>query len=225
MTRQAVLDGFERFVSDAIEQTAAEFSISRALGGVGLIDRVVGDSETFHERFVAPELAGYETDTIAQFEVVLDWVESEEPFDTFRDQILATGPVTDSIRGDLSQERRAEVHDRLLDHHRALGAAVEPLVASPESDFWGCVQTELDQDTATQLVETRFAFTDPLLAHRDAFAMTKTVAVADYAGGFGRLFGGDAIEIDFTDEAFRAMRHAERSVVADAKTAVAEQFQ
>jgi hypothetical protein len=225
MTRQAVLDGFERFVSDAIEQTASEFSISRALGGVGLIDRVVGDSETFHERFVAPELAAYETDTLAQFEVVLDWVESDEPFDAFRDQILATGPVTDSLRDDLSQERRAEVHDRLLGHHRALGSAVEPLVVSPESDFWGCVRTELDEDTATQLVEAHFAFTDPLLDHRDAFAMTKTVDISDYAGGFGRLFGREAVEVDFTDEAFRAMRHAEQNVVADAKTAVAEQFE
>lgn len=226
MTREAVMDGFERFVGDAIDQTAAEFSVSRALGGGngGMIDQVVGNSETVHEKLVEPELEAYEAKTVSQFGVILDWVESEEPLDAFRDEILATGPFAENIRNDLSEERRSAVHENLLERHRALGEAVEPLVESPQTEFWASARAALDRERTDELIGAHFAFTSPLQEHRDAFEMKKTVDPEELIGGLGGLLGGSSFDVDFTDEALRAMRHAEREVIAEAKAEAEERF-
>lgn len=227
MTREAVMEGFERFVGDAIERTGREFSVSRALGGDsgGMIDQFVGNSETIHENLVEPELEEYERKTVDQFEIILDWVESDEPLSVYRDEILAAGPFTGTIRDDLAHSRELEVHEHLLARHRALGEAVEPLVETPESEFWASARAALDRDRTDELVETHFAFTGPLREHRDAFEMKKTVDLEELTSGLGSLLGGKTFDVDFTDEAMRAMRHAERDVIADAKAEVDERFE
>ena len=219
--------GFERFVGDAIERTGEEFSVSRALGGDsgGMIDQFVGNSETIHENLVEPELAEYERKTVDQFGTVLDWVESDEPLSAYRDEILAAGPFTETIRDDLPASREAEIHETLLARHRALGEAVEPLVDSSKSEFWASARAALDRERTDELIETHFAFTGPLREHRDAFEMKKTVDLAELASGLGGLLGGATFDVDFTEEAMRAMRHAERDVVADAKAQVDERFE
>ena len=219
--------GFERFVGDAIERTGEEFSVSRALGGDsgGMIDQFVGNSETIHENLVEPELAEYERKTVDQFGTVLDWVESDEPLSAYRDEILAAGPFTETIRDDLPASREAEIHETLLARHRALGEAVEPLVDSSKSEFWASARAALDRERTDELIETHFAFTGPLREHRDAFEMKKTVDLEELASGLGGLLGGATFDVDFTDEAMRAMRHAERDVVADAKAKVDERFE
>lgn len=221
------MTGFERFVGDAIERTGEEFSVSRALGGDsgGMIDQFVGNSETIHENLVEPELAEYERKTVDQFGTVLDWVESDEPLSAYRDEILAAGPFTETIRDDLPASREAEIHETLLARHRALGEAVEPLVDSSKSEFWASARAALDRERTDELIETHFAFTGPLREHRDAFEMKKTVDLAELASGLGGLLGGATFDVDFTDEAMRAMRHAERDVVADAKAQVDERFE
>lgn len=225
MTRAAVMDGFERFVGDAIEQTAAEFSVSRALGGNegGIIDQFVGN-ETIHEKLVEPELEEYERKTVAQFGVILDWVESEKPLSEFREEILATGPFVETIRDDLPETRREEVRDNLMDRHRALGEAVEPLVESPETGFWASARARLDRERTDELIERHFAFTGPFREDRKAFEIKKTVDPEELVGGIGGFLGGSTFDVEFTDEALRAMRHAEREVIADAKAEVDERF-
>lgn len=227
MTRAAVMDGFERFVGDAIEQTAAEFSVSRALGGGdgGMIDQFVGNSDALHEKLVEPELEEYEQKTVAQFGVILDWVESDEPISAYREEILRTGALAENIRDDISVEQRADVHDHLIARHQALGEAVRPLVDSPESGFWASARAELAQETAANLIEEHFAFTGPLRENRAAFELKKTVDPQEIVGGLGSLLGGSTFDVEFTDEALRAMRHAEREVIVDAKSELDERFQ
>lgn len=227
MTRAAVREGFERFVGDAIEQTAAEFSISAVIGGAdgGALDQFLGDSDVLQEKLVEPELEEYRQETVDQFEVILDWVESDETVDAYRTEILAAGPFSDSIRDDLPVQRRAGVEDQLLERHRQLGEAVRELVASEETEFWAAARAELDRETATELVEEHFAFTGPLEEHREAFAMKTTIDPEEILGGLGGMFGGSTFDIDYTDEAMRAMRHAEREVIADAKAEVSERFE
>ena len=59
MTRDAVMDAFEWFVNNAIQQTATEFSVSRALRqgvrgpGGATVDRLLKNSD---HRVVQPEL-------------------------------------------------------------------------------------------------------------------------------------------------------------------------
>ena len=227
MTRAAVQEGFERFVSDAIEQTAAEFSISAVIGGAGggTLDQFLGDSDVLQENIVEPELEEYRQETIHQFEITLDWVESDDDIAAYRQELLETGPFSDSIRADLSAQRRTEVEDRLVERHRQLGEAVSGLVRSEETEFWPAARAELDRETASELVEEHFAFTGPLEDHRDAFAMETTLDPEEILGGLGGMFGGSTFDIDYTDEAMRAMRHAEREVIADAKAKVRERFE
>ncbi len=226
MTRQAVLDGFEQFVSDAIDQTAEEFSVSRAIGGDegGMLDRI-SDSETIHEKLVKPELEAYRQQTVTQFTIILDYVESDEPIDSYREEILDAGAFSDAIRDDIPAERREVVYNRLTERHRELGEAVEPIVDSDEPDFWDAARQKLTLDEASALIEEQFAFTDPVTAHRDAFEMKTTIVPGEVLGGIGGLLGDSAIEVEFTDEALRAMGHAEREVIADAKQKANTEFE
>jgi hypothetical protein len=227
MTRAAVREGFDRFVSDAIERTAAEFSISTVVGGMdgGALDQFLGDSDVLYETVVEPELAEYRQQTLDQFEVILDWVESDDDIAAYRADLLAAGPFAESIRDDLPAQRRETVEGRLIERHRRLGDAVRGLVASEETDFWAAARVELDREAAAELVEEHFAFTGPLTDHRDAFAMTATIDPEDMLGGLGGVFGGSTFDVDYTDEALRAMRHAERDVIADARAEVDERFE
>ncbi len=226
MTRAAVQQGFEQFVGDAIEQTATEFSVSAVIGGGGgTLDQLIGDSNVLQERVVEPELEEYEQKTVDQFEVILDWVESDEDFDEYAEEILAAGPFTESLRTDLSGEEREAVEEQLLARHRSLGEAVTRLVASEEDEFWAAARAELDKETAAELVEEQFAFTGPLKEHRDAFEMVTTIDPEELLGGLGGMFGGSSFDVEYTDEAMRAMRHAERAVIAEAKTEVTRRFE
>lgn len=227
MTRQAVMDGFEQFVADALEETGEEFEISGVIGGSsgGMIDSLLGDSNALHEALVEPELAEYQEQTIQQFEVLLDYVESEESIDEFRDDILETGPFSNNIKADLPQEKRDAVLDRLVERQRRLGNAVGPLVVSEQSEFWDAAREELAKGDAIQLVETNFAFTGPLKEHRDAFAMTTTLNPEEIMGGLGGMLGSSSMEIEYTDEALRAMRHAERQVISEVKEEIDQRFE
>ncbi|MEF8937176.1 hypothetical protein [Halobacteriaceae bacterium SHR40] len=227
MTRQAVTDGFEQFVGDAIEQTAAEFSLSRVIGGSqgGMIDRLLESSENLQETLVEPKLAEHRQEIITQFDVILDYAESDSPIDEYRTAILDADSFADSLRPDLPDDRRQTVLDELLERHRKLGDAVEPVLLAEESDFWVAARNALTEAEAKQLVEEHFAFTGPLRDHRSAFAMETTIDPAEVLGGLGGMFGGSEIEIEYTDEALRAMRHAEREVIADATSNVEAQFE
>ena len=226
MTRAAVEEGFEQFVGDAIEQTATEFSISAVIGGGGgTLDQLLGDSNVLQERVVEPELQEYEQKTIDQFGVILDWVESDDDLDEYAEEILAAGPFTESLRDDLSAEQRETVEEQLLARHRSLGEAVTGLVDSEEDDFWAAARAELDKETAADLVEEQFAFTGPLKEHRDAFEMATTIDPEELLGGLGGMFGGSTFDVEYTDEAMRAMRHAERAVIAEAKAEVNQRFE
>jgi hypothetical protein len=227
MTRAAVMEGFEQFLGDAIEQTGEEFSVSRVLGGDGggTLDQFLGDSDVLHENLVEPELAAYEAETVEQFDLILDGVESDEPVADYRDDILAAGPFTDNIGPDVDDETRQAVEDRLFERHVALGEAVEPLVHSPEESFWEAVVAELDPVVAGEMVKEHFAFTGPLQEHRGALEMTVTFDPEEVLGGLGGMLGGSTFDIEFTDEALRAMRHAERAVIAEAKGEIDDRFQ
>ena len=229
MTREAVEDGFEYFLDDAIEATIEEFSVSRALRGArgpggAAVDNLVKNAETLHRRVVQPELERYRRQTLAQFRVVLDYVESDADIDAYREQILETGAVVESIRTDVPTERRARVEDELLAHHRGLGEAVTPLLTSPEDSFWDATTAALTREEAETLVSEHFAFTGPLRRNREALKMSTTVEATTVLGSFGRVFPTPTFEVEYTDEALRAMYRAEQSVVQQANREIDRLF-
>lgn len=222
MTRTAVEAGFEYFLDEAIETAIAEFSVARALrnGSRGPTDSVVDgllkNSETLHRRVVRPELETYRRQTLDQFGVVLDYADSGEPIDHFRDELLETGAVAESIRTSVPRDRREQVKDSLVARHRELGEAVEPLLDSSESDFWVAARKELTREQAEALVSEQFPFTGPLRRHRDAFEMATTVDASAVLGGVATFLPASQFEVVYTDEAIRAMYRAEQSVIQDA---------
>lgn len=227
MTREAVMEGFEQFVGDAIQRTGAAFSVSRAIGAEegGMIDKFVSSSDAIHEKIIEPELQEYETRTVEQFDVILEWVQSDDPLEVYRDDILASGPFVHNIRDDIPAEQREAARERLLARHESLGRAVEPLVAAPETEFWESAVTTLERERAERLIEHHFAFTGPLRDQRQAFEMRKTIDPEELVSGLGSILGDSSFEVDFTDEALRAMTQAEREVIEEAKAEVENRFE
>jgi hypothetical protein len=231
VTREAVMAGFDRFVGDAIEETAAEFSVSRALRqgirgpGGKTVDGLLKNSDLLWDRVVQPELDSYREQTVTQFDILLDWVETDAAIEQYRREILDAGSFVDSIRDDIPQRRRRAVEDTLLAHHEALGEAVEPLVETPEDDFWTATQAVLTVDEARELIEEHFAFTGPVREHRDAFEMVTAIDPSALLGGLGGLLAPGSIDIEYTDEAIRSMRRAEQAVITEANRELDRRFE
>lgn len=232
MTREALEAGFERFVDQAIDRTIEEFSVARAMRngtrGVGgsLVDRLLKNNDTLRRRVVEPELEAYRRRTLDQFGTLLEYVESDEPFDAYRDRLLKRDGFATAISSSVPRTRQAELRDVLAERQRRMAEAVEPVVRTPETEFWPAVRASLDAERARELVEEHFAFTWPLRENRDAFEMSTTFEPGDVLGGVGSLLGGGlpTVEVTYTDEAIRAMRRAERRVITDAVDEIERQF-
>ncbi len=229
VTRAAAREGFERYVSEAIEETRQQFSITNALRGTagprGVIDRLLADAETLNRRVVRPELAAYERQISEQFEVTLEAVVSDEPFDAFSDRILARDSYHDALREQLAPDRRASVEAALLDRQRSFAASIQPLVESAESAFWPAVQNAYDRAAAKRLVREEFRFADPLESYPDAFRFETTLDPGDLLGGLGSVFDLPTLTVEYTDEVRRALDRAERSVIRDTVREVDRQFE
>lgn len=228
MTREAVTEGFEQFVEHAVDVTAQQFDVSRALKqgvrgpGSKVVDKLLTNSETLHQRVVKPELHEYRDDTLAHFEVVLEYADSDAELAEYRERLLEYDTFADAISEDVPTDRRAEIRERLLDRHDRMAGAVVPLVESPESNFWPAVKRELTVEEAKSLVGEHFAFTDPLVEYRRSFRFDTEFEAGDVVGGgLGSLLGGlPTVEVEFTDEAIRTMRRAEQHVVARTETRI-----
>ncbi len=232
MTRAAVREGFEQYVNRALDRTAEAFRVTRALReggpGSGAVDRLLGNSELLHERVVQPELDAHRAQVLAQFEALLDFAESGDGIDAYREPLLAADAYEDALRADLSAEQRERVRDRLVERQRRFGKAIAPLVGAEEEAFWLAVTATLSHEEAVALVEEHFAFTTPLRDHRETFRMAVTFDPGDVLGGLGGLGAAlgrlPTVEVDYTDEALRAMTRAEEAVIADTKRDLAARY-
>lgn len=230
MTREAARAGFETFVDDALAHTEAEFSVANALQGApgapggGVVDRLLTDADAVREHVLVPELAAYRERVLAQFDVLLDAVERDDDVAAYRDALLETDVYAANLRPDLSPDRRAAVEDRLIVRQTGLAVAVRPLVDAPDDDFWAAADDAFDADEMTALVEDHFAFTDPMAAHRGAFRMATTIDPGDVLGGGFLVSRLPALEVEYTDEALRSMRRAERRVIRETTAEVERRF-
>jgi hypothetical protein len=228
VTREAVVQGYERFVSDAIERTVDEFSLTRAVQngveapGGGVVDKLLKNSGRVRRKVVQPELEMYRDRAFEQFGVLLDYVESGEDIDAYREQLADVGAFENELREDLPDERREEVLDFMMGRYERLGQALVPLLESPEPEFWDAAVAELSADESRNLVEEHFRFTKPLREYPDAFQLVATVNGTDVLGPFGLAFG--SIDVVYTEEATRATTLAEEAVIEDAKREIEQRF-
>ncbi|WP_277555349.1 hypothetical protein [Halobaculum limi] len=221
MTRAAVEEGFERFVEDAVRATYKEFSVVNALRGgnrpPGVTEQLLKRNELLERRVVRPELDDYRDQVLAEFYAALDAFESDDPFETHREEILGHDAYALAMRSELSADRREEILDALLARQRGLIEDVQPLLDSDEDEFWPALEDGFTLDQALQFVDERFEFTEPMARYPNAFRLETTLDPGELLGGVGGLLAGGLpeVRVDFTDEARRAMRRAETRVRED----------
>ena len=228
MTRAAIRDGFERYVNGLASITSDEFQVSRALGSAGgpqgkVIDRLLSNSDLVHQRIVQPELKAYRDAILHQFDAVLDYAESGEDFPAFADEILARDLYWDALRSDLGPDRRERLRETLLARQRRMGDAVAPLVAADADSLWAAATTAYDWSGTAELIDSHFAFTDPLHDQPDAYELTIRIDPGDLLGGLARAL--PSITVDYTDEARRALTHAQQQVIDRAKRDARQRFE
>jgi len=231
VTRAAARQGFEAFITDAVEATYREFNVVAALQGVrvpgsGMIDRLLKRSDALDRRVVQPELRAFRADVIDQFDVLLAYVASGEDIEAYREELLAADRYAQSIRDSVPPDRRERLEDRLVARQKALGDAIEPIVASARDDYWAALLESFDREGAIALVEDHFEFTGPLREERDAFVLRTEIDPGDVLSGVESLLGGamPTITVEYTDEAVRAMRHAEQQVIAETRAEIEDRF-
>jgi len=228
VTREAVVRGYEQFVGDAIEQTVAEFSLTRAVQngveapGGGVIDKLLKNSERIQRTVVQPELEMYRDRAFEQLDVLLEYVDSDEEIDAYRERFVEVGPFENELREDLSARRRKEVLDFMLDRYERFGDALVPLLESPETAFWDAAVGALTADESRRLVEEHFRYTEPLREYPDAFRLVATINGTDVLGPLGLAFG--SVDVVYTEEAIRATAVAEEAVIEAAKAEISERF-
>jgi hypothetical protein len=228
VTREAVVQGYERFVSDAIERTVKQFSLTRALQngveapGGGVVDKLLKNSGRVRRKVVQPELEMYRDRAFEQFDVLLEYVESDEEIEAYREDLVAVGAFENELREDLPDERREEVLGFMLGRYERFGEALVPLLDSPETEFWDAAAATLTADEARELVEEHFRYTKPLREYPDAFRLVAMINGTDVFGPFGLLAG--SIKVVYTEEAIRATAVAEDAVIQNAKRDIDERF-
>lgn len=228
MTREAVVEGYERFLGDAVEQTVEAFSLTRAVQngvetpGSGLVDKLLKNSERVQQTVVQPELEAFRDRAFEQFDVLLDYAESDEGIEAYREPLTSVGAFETELRDDLSPERREEVLDFMVGRYERFGDALVPLLESDETEFWPAAVAALTADQAHELVEEHFRYTKPLREYPDAFRLVATVDASDVIGPFGLLAG--SLTVVYTDEAVRATAAAEDAVIREVKGEIDSRF-
>lgn len=228
MSRRAAEAGFEEFLDATLDAIHEEFSIARTLRGSGTgrgglaVDRLLKNAGALDRHVVEPELASYRERLLAQFRVLLEYVEGEEPLAAFADDLLAHDVFVGALRPDVDAEEREQVTDDVLASLQRLADGLEPVVRRPEDEFWAAAEAAFDRSTAIDLVEEAFPFTGPLRGRETLFAFEAHIDPSEILGPLALAL--PSFTVDYTDEAVRAMTTGERRVVDDLRREVERRF-
>jgi hypothetical protein len=229
MTRNAVEDGFDQYLSKLVTETYNAFDVAAVLrgsrsGGSRAVSKLLKNSKPVERHVVRPKLREYQRTLLRQFEPVLDYAEDGDAgFDAYADSVLSRDLYWNSIRSGISDDRRETIRSELLDRQRAFGDDLAPLIAAESDSFWGAVAESYDREQAISLVESHFVFSGPLESHVDAFVFELEIDPGDILGGLARAL--PTLTVEFTDEALRAMQLAEQEVVPEAKSDLEDAYE
>lgn len=233
MSRRAAKKGFERFVDLTVEETRREFSVGRALSGTVLgpggrgLDLLRRRADVLEANLLEPHVELYRERSVAQFDVLLDCVEAgrEEGVcvEGYREELMAHDSFVEALDPSVGSRRREALYDDVLSRLERLGEGVEPLVESPEDEFWPAVESAYGRREAVGLVEDVMPFTGPLRRHSDALRFEVRLDPGEILGGVvGRAL--PAARLDYGSEAVRSMCRAEAVVVDEMKRQVESRF-
>jgi len=212
MTREALEKGFETYVDDIMTEAYDQFDVTAAFtSGTSQGSRVVSKLLKKHylldRHVVQPALESYKTDVLDQVQVLLDYAETPDAdFADYSDEALSHDTFYQSLREDLSEERRDEIREQLIEQQRRLAEAARPIVEAEEDEFWPAVEATLDRTEAEELVEEHFAFTEPLREYPDDFQFTERVDTGKLlAGPLAMGMPTPSVPLDYTDEVQRVL--------------------
>lgn len=229
MTRRAVEHEFERYLSQFVDETYAAFDVAAVLRGSNgsgsrVASKLLNNSRPLERHVIRPKLQSYQQQILDQLDPVLDYAEATDAaFETYADDVLARDIYWNGLRDTVRGDRRDRIRDRLLARQRSFGDDLAPLVAADSDDFWTAVTESYDRETATEILQEHLEFTVPLREERDAFAFELTIDPGDVLGGLARTL--PTLDVEFTDEALRSMRHAEQQVIPAAKADVQQAYE
>jgi hypothetical protein len=224
-----VEDGFERYLSDLVDETYAAFDVAAVLrgsrgGGSKAASKLLKNSRPLERHVVRPKLREYQREIMAQFEPVLDYAaDSDATFEEYGDDVLARDIYWNSLANGVRGERRETIRETLLARQRTFGDDIAPLIDAESDEFWTAVAEVYDYKKTIDIVERHFEYNTPLQKHRDAFVFELEIDPGEVLGGLARAL--PSLEVEFTDEALRSMRRAEQRVIPDAKSDVEQVFE
>ena len=231
MTRAALEEGFETYVDDIMTEAYDRFDVTAAFtgstsGGGGIVNTLLKKNALLDRHVVQPALDAYQEDVLNQVQPLLDYAETPDAdFEAYAEEALSHDTFYQSLRSDLSEERRREIRDDLVDQQRRLADAARPIIDAEADAFWPAVEAALTRDEAERLVEEHFAFTDPLRAYPDAFRFTETVDTGELlAGPLAMGMPTPSVTLDYTDEVRRVLVEAEQQVIDDVLDEVDRRF-
>jgi hypothetical protein len=229
MTRRAAETGLERFTNRTIDATREEFSVGRTLEGTTLgpggmlVDRLRDNTDLLERHVIEPELDVYRERTIRQFSILLEYVESGEDMTAFEDELLAHDNYMDALKPGVSTATRDGVAAATLDRLRRLAEGIDPIVASPEDDFWAAAESSLDRAAALTLIDDAVRFTRPIREFEGSFVFETGLNPNEILTS--RLLPSlPTVTVDYTDEAIRSMTAAEERIVRELKDEVETRY-
>lgn len=228
MSRGAAEAGFESFLDDTLDAIHAEFSVARRLerkgfgAGDAVVDRLLEKTDALERHIVEPELASYREQLTAQFGVLLDYVESDDPIADYEADLLAHDIFVSALNPGVSVRERELVTDDVLASLQRLADGIEPIVDRSEDEFWAAADGAFERPEALELVEEAFPFTGPIRGREGLFAFEARVDPSEILGPFALAL--PSFTVDYTDEAARAMTEGERRVIDDLKREIETRF-
>lgn len=229
MTREALRSGYEEFITDVIDIAYREFDVVGALrqgvtgSGSRVVSKLVKRSDLLDRAVVRPELNAYRDMLLEQFDYLLDYAATDNSFQTYAEDVIATDVYYDTLRPDLPRSRREEIESELIEHHKQLGDRMRPLVESDQDEFWAAVRDAFNIEEAREFMNEEFGFTGPIVEYRDAFRFHTEIDPGELLST--PLAGAlPSVDVEYTEEAIKTLLSAEKQVIADIHEEIDEQY-
>lgn len=224
MSREAAMEGFERFLEATIAETREAFDVGRVLADHGLpaqlghvVDR---DSGVLERQVVTPELDRYRRSSRRQFEILTDLAVEGRDLECAKRDLLAVDGYLSAVDDSLDAEKRAAVAAASLQRLERMKTGIEPIVHHPADRFWVAATDVFSRERAHEFVHETVPFSGPLVRFPDRFVFSVTLDPEEVIG-----LPLPELSIDYTDEAIRAMQAGERAVIAMLEEEIQRSFE
>jgi hypothetical protein len=196
-SREAVLDKFEGFMEEIIDDALEEFEPLRVVNMNGLPGNSTAKSVL--GPLIREELQFFRANIEDQFEIVMNYAETGD-VERHKKQFLRSDIFYQNFKGGERRRLERDLTERMTN----MGDDMAPLMETGEDNFWDAAVAAYDKDEAREMLPKHFAYTETVLEYQDDLCLTVEI-------GSGLL----STEIEYTDEAMRVLDIAETNLRND----------